>query len=209
MDHRTIAATGETYMSDVETQRLNVLMDDAEDRLNKAISEFNQSQIDAANGRTLYFERLTIGAGAVIAAIISFLGVHASTLHPEWSLRCSLVSLTVAILAGLYRSYRYPYYIMQVRKVIYNEAASHHQKIQCEHIMASRVPSDINTGKLIDKDKLSEDFRTRDAQLDTITNIDNKKCEHLLKECNSAEVVCVASIAVAMVSLVWLALCTF
>jgi hypothetical protein len=143
-------------MNDVEVQRLKILLESASESLNKSIADINQSQIDVANGRTAYFDRLTIGAGAVIAAIVSFLGGHTSTLHPEWLLRCSLVSLSLAMLAGLYRSFRYPYYIMQVRKVVWIEAARHHQKIKGEFIVASGPSVDINTGNLINKTKISD-----------------------------------------------------
>jgi hypothetical protein len=196
-------------MNDVEIQRLKILLDNASENLNKSIAAINQSQIDVANGRTAYFDRLTIGAGAVIAAIISFLGGHASTLHPEWLLRCSLVSLTLGLLAGLYRSFRYPYYIMQVRKVVWIEAARHHQKIKGEFIVADGPSFDINTGNLINKARISEEYGTSDAELDTVTKDNIKKRELLLKECHSAEAVCLAAIAIAMFSLVWLALCTF
>jgi hypothetical protein len=47
----------------VEVQRLTILFEDAGRALEKAISDINQGQIDAANGRTAYFDRLTIGAG--------------------------------------------------------------------------------------------------------------------------------------------------
>jgi hypothetical protein len=56
----------------------------------------NQIQVDSAKDRTPYFEKLTIGCGAAIAATVSFLGgsdKHA--LHPTWVLRCSLVALVV------------------------------------------------------------------------------------------------------------------
>jgi hypothetical protein len=196
-------------MNDVEIQRLKILFGNASESLNKAIAEINQSQIDVANGRTAYFDRLTIGTGAVIAAIVSFLGGHASTLHPEWLLRCSLVSLTLALLAGLYRSFRYPYYIMQVRRVVWIEAARYEQKIRGELIVASGPTVAIRTGNLINKTKILEEFGSSDVELDTVIKDNIKKRELLLKECHSAEAVCLAAIAIAMFSLVWLALCTF
>jgi hypothetical protein len=193
----------------VEVQRLTILFEDAGRALEKAISDINQGQIDAANGRTAYFDRLTIGAGAVIAAIVSLLGGHASTLHPEWLLRCSLVSLTLAMLAGLYRSYRYPGYILQVHKIVWAEAARHHQKIKGENILANDLPIDVHTGKPIDKEKLSKEYGIADAELDIEIKNDIKKRERLLKEWQTAEAACLFAVGVAMVSLVWLALCTF
>jgi hypothetical protein len=188
---------------------LKILLDNASENLNKAIADLNQNQIDVANGRTAYFDRLTIGAGAVIAAIISFLGSHASTLHPEWSLRCSLVSLTLAILAGLYRSFRYPYYILQARKVIWIEAARHHEKVKGEWIAACGDVLNVLTGNPINTGNSQEKWGTADAELGTALKGDIKKREHLLSECHLTEAVCLIAIGVAMVSLVWLALCTF
>jgi hypothetical protein len=196
-------------MNDGESQRLKILLDNASANLTKAIADINQGQIDAANGRTAYFVRLTIGAGAVIAAIVSFLGGHASTLHPEWLLRCSLVSLTLAMLAGLYRGHRYPCYILQDKKVIWDEAARHYQKIKGENILASSNPVDLHTGNFINKEKLSKEYGLADTELDTEIKNEIKKRERLLKEWQSAEVVCLFAVGFAMVSLVWLALCTF
>jgi hypothetical protein len=208
MKYCTIAATGETYMNDVD-QRLKILLDNASENLNKSIVGINQSQIDVANGRTAFFDRLTIGAGAVIAALISFLGSHASTLRPEWSLRCSLISLTLAILAGLYRSFRYPYYIIRAKKVIWIEAARYHQKIKGELIVASGPIIDLNTGNPINTAKVSKEYGASDIELENLINEESKVRDNLLKECHSAEAVCLAAIGVAMVSLVYLALCTF
>ena len=185
-----------------EIEQLRILLDNASRRLDKAVAEVNQSQIDVAIGRTAYFDRLTIGSGAVIAAMISFLGTHLSTLHPEWLLRCSLVSLTLTMLAGLYRSFRYPYYIMQVRKVSWIEAERNHQQIRHKQGLAIGPPADIVA-------KMVEGYGASDAKLDTVVKGCIKKRERSLKECHWAEAACLFAVGVAMVSLVWLALCTF
>lgn len=199
----------ETKMESVESARTKLLLDHASEQLNKAVADINQSQIDVANGRTSYFDRLTIGAGAVIAAIVSFLGSHAATLHPEWMLRCSLVALVVVILAGLYRSFRYPYYIMQAKKVVWIEAELHHQRCKGEHIKTIGPSVNLHDGRLIDKTKLSRDYAESNAEVEVILKKQIALREHLLKECHVAEAFCLVATGVAMISLVWLALRTF
>jgi hypothetical protein len=106
------------------------------------------------------------------------------------------------MLAGLYRSFRYPYYIMQVRKVAWIEAERKHQQIKHNLRLATGPSVDMAAG-------LVEGFSASDAKLDTVVKDCVINREHLLKECHWAEGVCLFAIGVAMVSLVWLALSTF
>jgi len=64
--------------------------------------------LDGAKERTQFFEKLAIGAGATIAALVSFLGANNKrVLHPEWILRCALVALVVAMFGAMLRNYIY------------------------------------------------------------------------------------------------------
>lgn len=193
----------------VEAARLKVLEDNASARLDKTIVDLNQSQIDVANGRTAYFERLTIGAGAVITAIVSFLANHAAGLHPEWLLRCSLVSLVMVIVAGLYRSFRYPYYIMQARKAAWIEAALDHQRKKFAHILAVKNPVNVHTGQFINKTTVALDQKNSLAEEEATVKRQDAMRDRLLRECHVAEVVCMAAVGIAMISLVCLALFNF
>lgn len=196
-------------MDTVEYARTKLLLDHANKKLDKAIADINQIQMDVANGRTAYFDRLTIGAGAVIAAIVSFLGGHAATLRPEWTLRCSLVALAVVILSGLYRSFRYPYYIMQAKKVLWVEAELHRQRCKANHITTTESLVDIHDGHLIDKNELSTEYAQSNADVEVVLTKETAYRDRLLLEWHIAEVFCLVATGVAMLSLVWLALETF
>jgi hypothetical protein len=82
----------------------------AADRHQQAFEVLTKTQLEAATQRTSFFEKIAIGSGATIAALVSFLGTHAAGLHPHWVLRCSLVSLAIAMVSALYRNYMYPHY---------------------------------------------------------------------------------------------------
>ena len=102
--------------------------------------EFNQLQVDSGKGRSQYFEKLTIGCGAAIAAIVSFLGgSNKHALHPTWVLRCSLVALAVAMRAALYRNCRYQNYWMAFDKRAYTEALRDEER--CRNDLFQVVPA--------------------------------------------------------------------
>src|ERR1700733_3746757 len=102
----------------------------AEERVRKAGAKFNQVQADAAKDRTQYFEKLTIGCGAAIAAIVSFLGATSDRhpLHPKWVLPTTVAVLSFAMFAALYRNYRYQNYLINVFKKAYLQACLQEQR---------------------------------------------------------------------------------
>jgi hypothetical protein len=93
----------------------------AEERVQKTAGKFDQAQADAAKDRTQYFEKLTIGCGAAIAAFVSFLGATSDKhpLHPKWMLPSTVALLTFAMFAALYRNFRYQNYLISVFKKAY------------------------------------------------------------------------------------------
>jgi hypothetical protein len=99
--------------------------------------------LEAATQRTSFFEKIAIGSGATIAALVSFLGTHAAGLHPHWVLRCSLVSLAIAMVSALYRNYMYPHYQVsanarQFYAATRNVAEEHNALFQPPRIRAHR-----------------------------------------------------------------------
>jgi hypothetical protein len=70
------------YILDFESARLKTLHDAANANLNEALKTANQTQIDIAKERTQFFEKLAIGSGATIAAMVSFFGAHSQRLQP-------------------------------------------------------------------------------------------------------------------------------
>ena len=114
-----------------DATRLRHLLQNADQSLKDARADISQTQVDGAKEKTQYFEKLAIGSGASIAAIVSFLGTHTARLQPAWILRCSLISLAVALVAALYRNYRYMSYVFAVKERVWLEASRYQQ--QCKN----------------------------------------------------------------------------
>ena len=195
---------------DYDSMRLQHLHDAAKGNLNEAVKTTNQTQIDIANERTQFFEKLAIGSGATIAALVSFLGAHSGGLRPPWILRTSLVALVVAIFSALYRNLRYPNYVLSVAESGYWEARIEEQKRRGEAIGAGRnLVADVLTGEPMDAKKTARELA--DATKRALEEMPKKKAveQRYLKEWQTAEKVCLTAVCVAMVSLVWLALANF
>jgi hypothetical protein len=54
----------------VEIQRVRLLLDGADKQLRKVDADRERHQIESAQGRVDFYDRLTIGAGATIAALV-------------------------------------------------------------------------------------------------------------------------------------------
>lgn len=133
----------------IDVERLNRLVEHAGKTVDAAAKELNEAQVDSAVGRKEYFERLTFGAGAAIAAIVSFLGTHGGKLQPAWIMRCSLISLVISMVAALYRNLRYPNCVLEVRRRIWLEARLDEQQHRKE-LFKAQPSVDVHTGKAID-----------------------------------------------------------
>jgi hypothetical protein len=92
----------------LEAPRLRTLYENAAERYSDRAKRFNEMQTDAATGRISFFQKITIGTGASIAAIVSFLGTKSHTLQPRWVLRASLVTLAFVLFTALLRNFLPP-----------------------------------------------------------------------------------------------------
>lgn len=147
-----------------EAARLKHLADAASKQREKAAERFNQIQYEVATESTQFFEKLTIGSGATIAALVSFLGAQHATIRPHWILRTALILLATAVVAGLYRTFRYPYYKRDLNHKLWLEAAREdrqHQYNLYRYLHQYGNPTlDINTGQPIDFAKWTDNFTT-------------------------------------------------
>jgi hypothetical protein len=182
--------------------RLQIRHERAQWQANEADAAAEQAQVDIARERTQFFEKVAIGSGAAITALVSFLGAHPKSLRPPWVLRTSLISLVVAILAALCRSLTYQKYFPSTADIRRSKLRIEEQQLKRERILHSGgdQPTDDKTA-----DRLAGLIKgTQDA-------LPKKECEKrwLFRELKAAEIVCLLAVAVAMVSLVWLALVNF
>src|ERR1035438_1104565 len=122
----------------IEIQRLRSWYDEAAQDFSKKAKQINEYQIVAASDRVSFFEKVAIGAGASIAAIVSFLGAKSHPLEPRWVLRASLISLASVLFAALLRNFLYPFYLLAARNVEYSKAYREKEKRKAQCIKAMR-----------------------------------------------------------------------
>jgi hypothetical protein len=189
--------------------RLDQLRKSAESRLRDATADLTQSQLDGAKDKTQFFEKLAIGSGATIAALVSFLGTHSAGLHPHWTLRCSLIALAVVLVTALYRAFRYPYYALAARNRIWIEAIREQQKCNNDYIQADPDVINLQGGGLIDQQRAQAAFEDSDVKLIETIRRKTTHEQRIYEHVQWSERVCLASVTAAMIALVWLALCNF
>jgi hypothetical protein len=134
---------------DHDSQRCKILLDHAAKAYSQIVDEQNAAQLDIAKERTQFFEKIALGAGATIAAIVSFVGSRSGHLQPPWLLRAALVSLVLSMVGALLRNWRYPFYLLSTftgRKLV---AAMNYNKRKAD-LIATGVMGDIETGRRID-----------------------------------------------------------
>jgi hypothetical protein len=182
----------------------------AEERVQEAVGKFDQVQADAAKDRTQYFEKLTIGCGAAIAAFVSFLGATSDKhpLHPKWMLPSTVALLTFAMFAALYRNFRYQNYLTDVFKKAYLQSELQEQRCKNDLYQAAHT-YDWQAAKQINIDEWNPEFQTKDADLKKAIHKLEKEEKRRLTEIAIAGNTCLVSIGIAMVALVVMAFLNF
>jgi hypothetical protein len=192
-----------------EIHRLRLLLDSADKQLQKVNTDREQYQIESAKGRVDFFDKLTIGAGATIAAIVSFLGAHSGKLQPSWIFRAALISLVLTMVASLYRNYRYPNYVLQIHKISWIRCSRYQQQCRLNCFRADPTAVSIQTGQPIDVPKTVEEFQKSDAELETILKDNEKLSERMNKEWVYSQFLSISFATLAMIFLAWLAFASF
>jgi hypothetical protein len=182
--------------------RLQIRHERAQERANKADADFDQAQADNAKERTQFFEKLAIGSGAAITALVSFLGAHPRCLRPPWILRTSLVALGVAIFFALCRSLMYLEYFPLPADIRRSKSRTEEQQLKRERTLqgGGEQPYDVKTA-----DRLARLIRETQKALPK----KERKKWWLYGGLKAAEYICIAAVCVAMFCLVWLALANF
>jgi hypothetical protein len=193
----------------VEIERLKRLLQSADQSVNDIEADNSKTQVDFAKERTQFFEKLAIGSGATIAAIVSFLGVHAGKLQPEWIMRCSLISLVVAMVAALCRNFLYPFYVLAVNNVSWINAKLYQQQRKKECFRAEPEIRSWQSGEPIDAQLWIAEAEKAEADMKPIIQKRQARHERLWRAVKISETVCIVAVSVAMISLVWLALRNF
>lgn len=183
---------------------------DAEDELSKAIRAYNKTQVDTSKDRTQYFEKLTIGCGAAIAALVSFLGATSDKhpLHPKWLLHYTLFALVVAIYAALHRNYRYQDYLLMTAKKAWWESEREEQQRRNDLNQEAHTYG-WQISKQIKIDEWNVTFLKLQSELEKKLVKLQKVEKRRWREINAMENICIGTALFAMVALVVIAFKNF
>jgi len=100
----------------------------ARQKASEANQRTSNTSIEVGKEKTQYFEKIALGTGATIAAIVSFVGSSPASIHSPLLVKLALVLLVIGLAAAMYRNWRYPFYTMSVWLRAEAEA-----KLQVEH----------------------------------------------------------------------------
>ena len=191
-------------MESSEAKRLEVLMDDSAKTCQNAAQQRADKSSELAKQHTEYLEKLAFGSGAVLTAIVSFVGGKRE-LHPSWLLRSTIMALGFTIISILVRNAIYPYYVGTIygRRALKAEIDRDAAKAE----FFSRVPAmDIDTGKPIDAleyiNSYQENRKLCNIKLPELEKLENR----YIKWCRDLEMACLVSTSTAvgfLIFIVW------
>lgn len=195
-------------MNELDEQRLKSLFDASSRTLAARGQERVQTALDIAKEKTQYFEKIALGSGATIAAIVAFVGNHTASLHPQWLLRSALVALVIVMFGAMYRNWRYPFYLMTARDLQYLMADRTKEQNKNNYVV-SFPAMDLDTGLAIDQKAWTAEFEAQDLKYEK--RIKELQCIEnvIFQEVKRVEIVILVLAIASMLLLVALAWLNF
>ena len=139
----------------LEKRRHEVLLERATRHAENVESALHKSTIEIASETTKYFEKVALGSGATIAAMVSFIGSHSGKLSPPYLLRSALVTLVMAMLTAMYRNWRYPRYVLTQYQAQHYQAMLNREQCKRDYFMAAPTAS-LQDGKIINPQEFAK-----------------------------------------------------
>ena len=163
-------------LAQIEQKALLTQLESAREHARNMNQRAVQVSMDIGKEKTQYFEKLSLAAGGTIALVVSFVGSHAGRLQPPWLLRSALVALVLAMFSGMYRNWKFPFYLLAT--AAREDTLAKQNRDKCGHDYCVRFPSaGIDSGgKPLDLEKYQRDF-----------DADTKIYEGLLAKCKKQE----------------------
>jgi hypothetical protein len=143
--------------SQLEQQRLRALVDSASKHATDVNLRAVQVTSEISKEKTQYFEKLALASGATIALLVSFVGAHSARLQPPWLLRSALIVLVLAMIAAMYRNWKYPYYLYAVYARQDSQAKQEQERCKRDYVVAFPTIS-MEAGEPIDVPGYLENF---------------------------------------------------
>jgi len=150
---------------EIEEQRLKARLDSASKHATDTNRRAVEVRAEIAKEKTQYFEKIALASAGTIALVVSFVGLHVGKLSPPWLLRSALIALVLAMIAAMYRNWKYPCYLMACYSK--QEFIAMRDREQCRLDLLVTVPAlSMRDGKPIDVEKARVDFGKTDKEFE-------------------------------------------
>ena len=179
----------------------------AQQKATEANHRTSQASVDVGKEKVQYFEKIALGTGATIAAIISFVGSSPASIHTPKVLKTSLVLFVLGLVGAMYRNWRYPFYTMSVW--IRTDAEAKLQVEQCEYELFDEHPEIqiLEFGKPVPHDTWATEYEKRKAIAEKNINDAIKRENRIFFEIQiveNASLILIVLAIVSLVALIWL-----
>ncbi len=149
----------------IEQKRLMALFESAAKYAAKANQRAVQVSVEIGKEKTQYFEKIALACAGTIALVVSFVGSHAGRLQPGWLLRSALIALVLAMIAAIYRNWKFPFYLLAHHARQNFVAKQEKERYRRDYILV--VPSfALEDGKPIEVQKFLAQFAEDEKLLD-------------------------------------------
>jgi hypothetical protein len=179
----------------------------AQQKVLEANQRTSKASIEVGKEKVQFFEKIALGVGATIAAIISFVASSAAGIRAPNLLKCLLVMLVIALVAAMYRNWRYPFYSMSVW--IRTEAAAKQRAEHCEYEMFADCPEIqiVEDGKPISHEAWNSEYLKRKEAIEKILENAVKRESRIFLEIQiveNASLLLIVLAIVLLVALIWM-----
>ncbi len=165
-------------------------------------------RLDIGKDRVAYFEKIAVGAGAAVTLLVTFVSSHSPRLQPKWLFRAALTSLVLAMIAAMFRNWRFPYYLSAVYRKEEIAAIRNKEKARLDYAVFIR-PHDMRTGRMVDIEKMTNEFNKMCEALDVKIQESAEDADWTLGHVMLAEHLTLSLVMAGMVGLVVLAWLNF
>ncbi|HXR40224.1 MAG TPA: hypothetical protein VN776_14085 [Terracidiphilus sp.] len=195
---------------EMELSRLQAHLDNAEKHAREMNEHAVEGSIEIGKEKTQYFEKIALASGGTIALVVSFVGSHTGKLQPWWLLRAALVALLLSMFAGMYRNWKYPFYMYASYLLEHLKAMQETGRWRAEIVRkfgSTSLSSD--DGKPVDVEQSLTDLKEVEAILEGKVAECKKNQTSAIRLVGKAEIAALVFIASAMVLLLALAWMNF
>jgi len=196
--------------TEMERKRLLALIDSAGKHARIVNQRAVEGSREIGKEKTQYFEKIALASAGTIALVVSFVGSHTEKLHPSWLLRSALLVLLLAMIAAMYRNWKYPYYLIASYLLEQFTADQETERRRADMVEAFGSSSiNINDGRPVNVPKSLSKLKEVDGIFERKIAEFKKDQASALGLVGKAEIAALSLIVIAMVMLMVLAWINF